>query len=321
MSNEPTRILVTGALGQLGSELLPALRADYGPMNVIATDLRAADHDPVAEAGPFTTLDVTDRHDIERVVSGHRIDGIFHLAALLSAKGEQDPVRCWQVNVDGLRNVLDVARERNVARVFVPSSIAVFGASVPKDDTPQQVALEPSTMYGITKATAEVLGAYYGRRYDLDVRGLRYPGLISSETKPGGGTTDYAVEIFYAAVQDGSYTCFVGPDTTLPMMYMSDAVLASIQLFHADRARLRHPTSYNIGAMSFSAAALAKEIQRHLPEFRCTYEPDYRQAIADNWPHSVDDSAARRDWGWSPRIDLEEMTDIMLERLSARLVR
>jgi nucleoside-diphosphate-sugar epimerase len=312
-----TNILVTGALGQIGSELTLALRRSYGTDAVLATDVRPEPTDGLA-TGPYARLDVTSRDAVRTIVREHHIGRIFHLAAILSAKGEQNPRLCWDVNIDGTIHVLDAALEFAVERVLVPTSIAVFGPESPRDHTPQDTIIRPRTMYGITKVTGELLGEYYGRRRGLDVRGLRYPGIISSETLPGGGTTDYAVEIFYAAVQHGRYECFVRADTTLPMMYMPDAIRAIMELADADRSCLRHPTSYNLAALSFSAGELASVIQRHIPEFTCTYAPDHRQAIADGWPRSIDDTAARVDWGWKPAFDLDALAADMITKLRER---
>jgi len=314
------RVLVTGALGQIGSELTPMLRDRHGRENVIAVDYRSPADAGSDEPGPFELVDVTNRDRVREVVSSYDINTIYHMAAILSARGEADPRRAWEVNVEGLINVLDVAATRH-ARVFVPSSIAVFGPETPRDAAPQEVALLPTTMYGVTKVSGELLGEYYVRRFGLDIRGLRYPGIISSETLPGGGTTDYAVEMFYAAVKTGHYTCFVRPDTTLPMMYMPDCIKATLDLMAADPANLRtHTTSYNVAGMSFSAEELAEEIRRHIPDFRCDYAPDDRQKIADSWPCAIDDSAARNEWAWTPAYDLASMTADMLKRLRARLV-
>jgi len=314
------RILVTGAVGQIGSELTLALREQYGAENVVAAGHRTAPQPALRDSGPFETVDVTVRDDLDRVVSSRNIDTIYHLAAILSARGEENPGLAWRVNIDGLVNVLEVARERNVSQVCVPSSIAVFGPETPRESAPQEVALLPTTMYGVTKVSGELLGDYYARRFGLDVRGLRYPGIISSETPPGGGTTDYAVEIFYRAIEQGRYTCFVRPDTVLPMMYMPDCIKATLDLMKADRSRLRsHTTSYNVAGMSFSAEELASEIRKHIPDFECDYEPDARQQIADSWPQAIDDSAARKEWDWKPSYDLPSMVASMLERLRNRL--
>ncbi len=315
----PSRILVTGAVGQIGSELTDALRRRHGGDNVVAAGHRTAPQPALRDGGPFVTLDVSSREQVDRTVADHDIDAIYHMAAILSARGEEHPTLAWRVNIEGLVNVLEVARARQVRQVFVPSSIAVFGPETPRDCAPQETVLQPTTMYGVTKVAGELLGEYYVRRFDLDLRGLRYPGIISSETPPGGGTTDYAVEIFYQAIQTGRYTCFVRPDTRLPMMYMPDCIKATIDLMEADRSGWIHHANFNVGSMSFSAAELADEITRHIPGFECEYAPDFRQQIADSWPSAVDDRAAREEWGWSPDYDLAAMTADMVEKLRARL--
>ncbi len=312
------RVLVTGAAGQIGSELTPALRARHGIDHVTASDLRApAPSSPLAD-GPFASLDVRDRAALQKLVTERQIDTIYHLAAILSATGESNPQLAWDVNINGLVNVLEVARASG-ARVFCPSSIAVFGPETPHALAPQTTVLHPSTLYGLTKVAGELLGDYYVQRYGVDVRGLRYPGIISSETPPGGGTTDYAVDIFYQALQVGRYTCFVRPDTVLPMMYMPDCIRATLGLMDADPARLTRHCDYNVVGLSFSAGELAVEIAKHVPGFSCSYDPDFRQAIADSWPQSLDDRAARADWDWSPSFDLSSMTEDMLRRLRLRL--
>ncbi len=319
MSSRPMRnILVTGACGQIGSELTMALRERYGNEHVVAAGHRTPPPDDVRDSGPFVYLDVTDRQALEEVVEQFQIDTIFHLAAVLSAVGEQKPDVAWRVNMNGLYNVLEVARTRSLTRVFCPSSMAVFGPSTPKENTPQETILSPTTMYGITKVAGELLGNYYVQKFGVDVRGLRYPGIISHKTPPGGGTTDYAVAIFYDAVKYRRYTCFVREDTVLPMMYMPDAVRAAIELMEADFRRLTRHADYNITAMSFSAGELAREIQKHIPDFVCEFQPDFRQAIADSWPRSIDDSVARTDWGWRPAYDLPAMTVDMLNALQTR---
>jgi nucleoside-diphosphate-sugar epimerase len=315
------RILVTGAVGQIGSELTTALRERHGSESVVAAGHKTAPSETLRDSGPFVTADVTDRAGLAAVLDEHEIGTVYHLAAILSATGEKNPLLAWRVNVDGLINVLELGREKGLDQIFVPSSIAVFGPETPRDPAPQETILRPTTVYGITKVTGELLGDYYVRRYGLDVRGLRYPGIVSSETLPGGGTTDYAVEIFYHALERGAYTCFVGPGTVLPMMYMPDCVKATLDLMEADPSRLRHRCTFNLGAMSFSAAELAREIEKHLPGFRCSYEPDFRQQIADSWPKTVDDRAARDEWGWTPEYDLASMTEDMLRRLRQRLDR
>jgi nucleoside-diphosphate-sugar epimerase len=316
LTEETTKILVTGACGQIGTELVPELRRRYGRENVLAADIREP-REPLASSGPFVLADVTDRAGLARLIERHKIGTVYHLAAILSAKGEQDPQRAWIVNVEGLRNILELARAYGL-RLFWPSSIAVFGPATPKENVPQETILCPTTIYGITKVAGELLCDYYFHRFGVDVRGLRYPGIISSEAPPGGGTTDYAVEIFHAAVKEGRYTCFVREDTVLPMMFMPDAIRAAIELMEAPLARLKHHANYNIAAMSFSAGELAAEIKRHIPEFICEFEPDSRQAIADSWPRTIDDTAAREEWGWRPRYDLKAMVEAMLKRLSER---
>ncbi len=313
------KILVTGACGQIGSELTLALRERYGATNVVAAGHRTPPSPRLRDSGPFEFIDVTRRETIAAVVSKYNIDTIYHLAAILSATGEQNPQLAWDVNVNGLYNVLEVARQQGVTRLFCPSSIAVFGPETPRDNTPQETVLRPKTMYGVTKVTGELLCDYYARRFGLDVRGVRFPGIISSETMPGGGTTDYAVEIFYAAIKHRRYTCFLRPDTVLPMMYMPDCIKASLDLMAADPSRLKHRTDFNLTAFSFSPAELAAEIQKHIPDFVCDYEPDYRQAIADSWPRTIDDSAAREEWGWQPEYDLPTMVVDMLEKVRSKL--
>jgi nucleoside-diphosphate-sugar epimerase len=312
------RILVTGAVGQIGSELTMALRERYGAENVVAAGHRTEPGKVLRDSGPFVYIDVTRRDALQQVVEAYKIDTIHHMAAVLSAIGEEKPHVAWSVNIDGLHNVLEVARENELARVFCPSSIAVFGPETPKENTPQETVLRPKTMYGVTKVAGELLCDYYVRRFGVDVRGVRYPGIISSETLPGGGTTDYAVEIFYKAFEEGHFTCFLREDTVLPMMYMPDCIKATIDLMEADLSSLEHHADFNLAAMSFAPADLVAEIQKHMPEFTCDYEPDFRQAIADSWPRSIDDSAAREEWGWEPEFDLAAMTADMLEKLSER---
>jgi len=315
---EMRRILVTGAVGQIGSELTIALREKYGGENVVATGHRTKPGKVLLEGGPFAFIDVTDRQSLEEVIEKYNIDTVYHMAAILSAVGEEKPQLAWNVNINGLYNLLEIARERNLVRLFCPSSIAVFGPETPRDHTPQETILRPTTMYGVTKVAGELLCEYYVRRFGVDVRGVRYPGIISSETLPGGGTTDYAVEIFYEAIAHGRYTCFLREDTVLPMMYMPDCIKATLDLMEADFHRLKHHADFNLAAMSFSAGELAAEIKKHIPEFRIEYKPDYRQAIADSWPRSIDDSAAREEWGWQPSYDLASMTADMLAKLRKR---
>jgi len=317
--SEMQNILVTGAVGQIGSELTMELRQRYGGENIVATDHKTKPSEKLCTSGPFEFIDVTRRETIEEVVRKYDIDTIYHLAAILSAVGEEKPHLAWDVNVNGLYNILEIARERNMTRVFCPSSIAVFGPETPREDTPQETIVRPTTMYGVTKVTGELLCDYYFHRFGLDVRGARFPGIISSETLPGGGTTDYAVEIFYEAIQHKRYTCFLREDTVLPMMYMPDCIKGSIDLMEADLSRLRHHSDFNLTAMSFSPAELVAEIKKHIPEFTCEYQPDFRQAIADSWPMTINDSAAREEWGWEPSYDLAAMTADMLEKLGQRI--
>jgi threonine 3-dehydrogenase len=299
------KILVTGAAGQIGSELVPMLKNKYGEDNVFATDIN--------------NLDVLQRDQIKDFIKKHNINTIYHLAAILSGRGEQDPQLAYQVNMTGLYNILEESRLNNIDRIFIPSSIAAFGPESPKEETPQQTVLRPTTIYGITKVAGELLGDYYVAKYGLDVRGCRYPGIISHKASPGGGTTDYAVAIFFEAIKNKKYTCFVGPDTTLPMMYMPDCLKATIDLMEADFNKLKHHTDFNISAMSFSVAELTKEIQKHIPDFQCLYEPDFRQTIADSWPRSIDDSCARQEWDWQPEYDLAKMTQEMLTEISKKI--
>ncbi|HVP41769.1 MAG TPA: L-threonine 3-dehydrogenase [Candidatus Krumholzibacteriaceae bacterium] len=318
MSNVMKHILVTGATGQIGSELTLELRKKYGKDNVVAAGHKRKPSGQLSESGPFEYVDTTDQTSIRKVVKDYGIDTIYHLAAVLSAVGEENPQLAWHVNMDGLYNVLEVARENKLRRVFWPSSIAAFGPNVPRVNTPQEAAMIPQSVYGVTKVAGELLCNYYFLKYGLDVRSLRYPGIIGSETLPGGGTTDYAVEIFYEAIKKKRYTCFVREDTVLPMMFMPDCIKATIDLMEADAAKIKTRTSYNINGMSFSAGELAAEIKKHIPEFVCEYKPDFRQKIADSWPMSLDDSAARREWGWKPKYDLAAMAKAMIEKLTKR---
>ncbi len=312
------KVLVTGSAGQIGAELVPYLRSLYGNDSVVA-GLHKTSGSPSLRAGPVEVLDVGDASALTRVVKEYKVDTIYHLAALLSATGENYPQLAWQVNMDGLKNVLEVARTNGLYRVFWPSSIAVFGPDSPRRNAPQKAPLNPTTMYGVTKVAGELLCNYYSLKYELDVRCLRYPGLISSETLPGGGTTDYAVEIFYSALTKGSYDCFLREDTVLPMMYMPDALRATTTIMQTEgKSVLRH-LGYNIAAISFSAGEITAEIRKHLPDFRITYSPDSRQKIADSWPMSIDDSEARKDWGWAHEYDLARMASDMISKLGLRL--
>lgn len=309
------RILVTGAGGQIGSWLVPRLRELYGASRVLATDVRHSGSE--AERGPFQVVDATNAKAVGQAVMRHRADAVFHLAAILSAVGERDPRLAWHVNMTSLESVLEVAREQGCA-VFVPSSIGVFGSSTPKKQTPQDAVMRPETIYGVTKLSGELLCDYYHRRYDVDARGLRFPGLVSYGAPPGGGTTDWAVDIFHKAVHDTRYTCFLSAATQLDFMYMPDAIRAAIELMEADPERLVHRNAFNVTAMQLSPASLAAEIAERIPGFAITYEVDpVRQGIADSWPDSVDDRAAREEWGWKPSFDVSAMTDDMLEHLGA----
>jgi nucleoside-diphosphate-sugar epimerase len=318
MTKTTTRILLTGASGQIGSELLKILRRTYGSANVVAADIQALADPALRDGGPFEFCDVTKRERIEEVVRKHGIDTFYHLAATLSATGEKNPQLAWNVNINGTYNILETAREHGLARVFIPSSIAAFGPETPRENTPQETILRPKTMYGLTKVAGELLADYYVERFGLDVRGCRFPGIISHETLPGGGTTDYAVAIFYEAVQNGRYTCFLREDSRLPMMYMPDCLKSVTDLMAADFGRLRHHADFNLAAMSFTPAELAAAIRIHIPDFAIDYKPDFRQAIADSWPTSIDDSAARAEWGWKPDYDLPAMVKDMLDVLSRR---
>jgi len=312
------KILVTGATGQIGSELTIELRKKYGRNNVIAAGHRRKPSEKLFSSGPFEYFDITRKDDIDKVVQKYDIDTIYHLAAVLSVIGEKNPQLTWNVNMNGLYNILEVARERSIVGVFWPSSIAVFGPATPRVNTPQDTVLTPQTMYGVTKVAGELLCNYYFLRFGLNVRGVRYPGIISSETRPGGGTTDYAVEIFYEAIKKKRYTCFVRKDTVLPMMYMPDCIKAAIDLMDADSSRIKCRTSYNVTGMSFSVGELTTEIKKHIPDFRCIYKPDFRQNIADSWPKSIDDSVAREEWRWKSTYDLAAMTKDMIRKLTKR---
>lgn len=308
------RILVIGASGQIGVELTHRLRSIYGNHNVVASDLRE-ENELLKGTGPYVQLDVTNKEMLHVQVIRQNITQIYLLAAILSATGEKNPHLAWNLNMTGLLNVLEVAREENIAKVYWPSSIAVFGPTSPKLNCPQRTVIEPTTVYGISKYAGEFWCNYYHHRYNLDVRSLRYPGLISYKSGPGGGTTDYAVEIFYEALENNRYECFLSEDTYLPMMYMPDAIRATIELMEAPKEKIQVRTSYNLSALSFSPKEIAAAIQQHLPNFSISYQPDYRQEIADSWPQSIDDSVARSDWGWKHEYGLEEMTRDMLKNL------
>ncbi|HHY78632.1 MAG TPA: L-threonine 3-dehydrogenase [Clostridiales bacterium] len=313
------KILVTGALGQIGSELTAYLRKLYGADNVVASDIRTLKDSDVVENGIYELVNVENASEIANIVKKYNIDTIIHLAALLSATGEKDPVKAWNVNMGGLFNVLEVAREMNCA-VFTPSSIAAFGPNSRKVKTPQDDIQRPTTIYGVTKVSGELLCDYYHRRFGVDTRGVRFPGLISYVTLPGGGTTDYAVHIYYEALKNKRYDCYIAEGTYMDMMYMPDALDAVVQLMEADPSKLKHRNAFNITAMSFAPEHIAAEIKKHIPEFEMNYDVDpVRQAIAESWPDSLDDSAAREEWGWNPKFDLALMTVDMLARLREKL--
>ena len=313
------KILITGALGQIGSELTPFLRKRYKNENVVASDIKPRSEGIMHQEGPFEHIDCLNAQEIYSAVKKYKIDTIFHLAAILSASGEKNPQLAWKVNINGLYNVLEIAREYKCA-VFTPSSIAAFGPSTPKDSTPQETIQRPTTIYGLTKVTGELLCDYYYFKYKVDTRGVRFPGIISYLTLPGGGTTDYAVEIFYQALKYKKYTCFLDKNTSLDMMYIPDALKAAVNLMEADSSKLKHRNAYNITAESFTPEELAQEIKKYIPDFEMKYDIDpMRQAIADSWPNQLDDSAAREDWGWSPDYNLKAMTKDMIEKLKVKL--
>jgi len=313
------KILVTGALGQIGSELTMHLRKIYGSENVVASDMRMVEGSKAAKSGPFETVNVLDGKQIADAVTKHNVNSIVHLAALLSATGEKNPAMAWNVNMGGLFNVLELAREKGCS-VFTPSSIAAFGPGTPRMKTPQDTIQRPTTMYGVTKVAGELLCDYYHQKYGVDTRGVRFPGLISYETLPGGGTTDYAVDIYYEALKSKKYVSYIGEGTFMDMMYMPDALNAIATLMEADDSKLKHRNAFNITAMSFAPEHIAAEIKKNIPEFEMSYDVDpVRQSIADSWPDSLDDSAAREEWGWNPKYDLASMTVDMLAKLREKL--
>jgi nucleoside-diphosphate-sugar epimerase len=308
------KILVIGASGQIGVELTLALRKIYGAANVVASDLRE-ENVLLKGTGPYVSMDVMNKEMLHVQVIRQNITQVYLLAAILSATGEKNPGLAWHLNMQGLINVLEIAKEEKLSKVYWPSSIAVFGPTSPKQNCPQQTIIEPTTVYGISKYAGEFWCNYYHLKNGVDVRSLRYPGLISYKSAPGGGTTDYAVEIFYEALEEKKYTCFLKEDTYLPMMYMPDAIRATIELMEAPKEKISIRTSYNLSGMSFSPKEIAAEIKKHIPEFKISYKPDYRQAIAESWPQSIDDSVARKDWGWKEEYDLPRMTEDMLANL------
>jgi len=308
------KVLVIGASGQIGVELTLALRKIYGNANVVASDLRE-ENELLKGTGPYVSMDVMNKEMLHVQVIRQNITQIYLLAAILSATGEKNPNLAWHLNMQGLLNVLDIAREEKLQKVYWPSSIAVFGPTSPKQDCPQRTIIEPSTVYGISKYAGEFWCNYFFTRYGVDVRSIRYPGLISYKSAPGGGTTDYAIEIFHEALEERKYTCFLREDTYLPMMYMPDAIRATIELMEAPKEKITVRTSYNVAALSFSPKEITAEIKKHIPDFVVSYAPDYRQSIANSWPQSIDDSVARADWGWKHEYDLSRMTADMLENL------
>ena len=313
-------VLVTGAVGQIGTELVQALRKKYGKDCVIAAGHKTKPTKEFIDSGPFQYVNVLDRNQLEKTIVNNDVDTIYHMASILSAVGEMNHQLCYEVNMSGLFNVLEVAHTHNLERLITASSIAVFGSGVPRDNTPNDTVLLPTTMYGITKVAGELLGTYYFRKFGVDYRSVRLPGIISSETMPGGGTTDYSVEMYYAAVEGRRYTCFVREDTVLPMMYMPDAIKSLMDLAESGGSQLKHRV-FNVHSMSFSAGELAGSIREIIPTFLCDYKPDYRQAIADSWPRSLDDSHAREEWNWEPTFDLPRMTEDMIEKLRRKLVK
>lgn len=313
------RILVTGGLGQIGSELSLELQNRYGTENVIITDIKNEIPEVFGNNSIYIQLDVLDYAKLEEIIKKYQIDAIFHLAAILSGRGEENPFWCWDVNMNGNMNIFKVAIQHNIKRVFIPSSMAAWGSGIPKENVPQDSVLRPTSMYGVTKVAGERLCEYMFHKYNLDCRGLRYPGIISSEALPGGGTTDYAVEIFYEAIKNKKYTSYIDKGTKLPMMYMPDCIKATIMLMEADINNLTCHGDYNLAAFSFTPEEIAEEIKKIIPEFQIDYKPDFRQKIAESWPSSIDDSVARRDWGWSPDYDIATMTKDMIEKLSIRL--
>lgn len=314
------KILVTGALGQIGSELTTRLRQVYGTNNIIASGRKIKPgHEELIQGGPFEIVDINNGNEITEIVKKHNVNTIINLAAILSAVGEQKPAECWNINMNGLYNVLEVGRQENCS-IFTPSSIAAFGPSTPPDNTPQDTIQRPTTMYGVTKVAGELLCDYYFKRFGVDTRGVRFPGLISYETLPGGGTTDYAVHIYYDAIKNKEYTSFIAEGTKMDMMYMPDALDAIISLMEADSSKLIHRNAFNVTAMSFDPETIGASIRKYIPEFELHFDVDpVRQTIADSWPNSLDDSAAREEWGWNPKYDLDAMTKDMLEKLTIKL--
>lgn len=314
-----TNILVVGAAGQIGTELVVALREQYGTDRVVASDLNPKPSDALA-SGPYESINVLDKNRLLEVIKAYKITEIYNLAALLSATAEKNPALGWDLNMNGLSNILDLARDGHIRRIFWPSSIAVFGPNTPKVKTPQRTIMEPTTVYGITKVAGESWCEYYNKRYGTDVRSVRYPGIIGYKSQPGGGTTDYAVHIFYEAIKHGTYECFLSEEAALPMMYMPDAIKATLEIMNAPAEHIKIRTSYNISGVSFTPDMLADSIKQHIPEFTISYKPDYRDGIAKSWPGSIDDSMAREDWGWKPEYSLERIVSDMLEHLREKAI-
>lgn len=312
-----TKILIIGACGQIGTELTKKLRSIYGVENVIAADIRKLNND-VVNSGPFEVVNALDFNQIQHIVEEHNIEEVYLMAALLSATAEKNPAFAWDLNMNSLFHVLNLAKANKIKKVFWPSSIAVFGPTTPREDTPQYTIMEPSTVYGISKQAGERWCEYYHNIFGVDVRSIRYPGLISWSTPPGGGTTDYAVDIYHKALSDGKYECFLSSETKMPMMYMDDAIRATVSIMQAEADQIKIRSSYNLAAISFTPTEIAAEIKKHIPDFEITYAPDFRQQIADSWPASIDDSRAREDWGWKHHFDLSQITMDMLRNLSAR---
>ncbi len=307
------KILVIGSSGQIGTELVEELRKKYGNENVVASDIREPQ---VAQNGPFEILDILNKPQLLEIVEKYNIKEVYLLAALLSATAEKNPAFGWDLNMNSLFNVLDLAKDKIIDKLFWPSSIAVFGPTTPQENTPQYTVMEPTTVYGISKQAGERWCEYYHEKYGVDVRSIRYPGLIGYKSKPGGGTTDYAVDIFYQAIEKKSYECFLSENTTLPMMYMGDAIKATIGIMEAEKSTVKIRSSYNIAGISFSPNEITSEIKKSIPDFEISYAPDYRQEIANSWPQSIDDAAAKQDWNWSPDYNLEDLSKLMLEKLS-----
>lgn len=312
------KILVIGASGQIGSDLTVELRNRFGADNVIASDIKEATEE-VMQGGPFETVDVMNKERIAEVLDAYKITEIYHLAAILSGNAEKNPKWAWDINMESLFNVLDLAREKGIKKIFWPSSMGAFGPTTPAVDTPQLTIMEPNTVYGISKLAGERWCEYYNNKYDMDIRSVRYPGLISYKAEAGGGTTDYAVEIFYDAIKTGKYECFLSEDIALPMMYMDDAVNATIELMETEAKNVKVRSSYNLGGISFTAAELVTEIRKHIPELEVTYKPDFRQAIAESWPRKISDEQAQKDWGWKHAYDLEKMVKVMIENIRKKL--